>query len=792
MGLATTCLVLLAAAAGEESWPSLLGPSRDGRVRANAFSDSVPGLELAWVVDIGSAYSGVVAGNGFAVTMLTRDDRDELVAFDSETGAVKWRLPVGPAYPEQDGAWGGPRGTPVIGSGMVYALGPYGHFLAADLQTGELRWSKHLVEDFEASMPDYGFTTTPLVAGETVIVQVGGPEGNSLVAWNGETGDLAWNQGQEPVEYQSPTLLSLKGRSTVLSFAGKRMTGHDAASGELIFEQELGERDRAGSAVPVPMGERRFFASISGAITAFEINEVDGALHAETLFQSRDLGNSYGLPVHHDGHLYGFRRGILTCIDADTGERRWKSRPPGGSGLILVDDRLVIFGAEGNVVVAAASPEGYQEQARLQGLAGSSLTWPSFADGKVFIRNAEQLAAVKILRSGEAPEAGLAQSEPMTSPGNHEFGAFLRRVAGEADKNAAVEEFLASQESFPLVEGNWVHFVYQGEVEDIALTGTMIDQSQGDPMHRLAGTNLYYRSYQLDQESRWEYRFVVNYDQRIVDPRNDRHAPADWGNPFSVVSMPGYQRPQHLGEPSGVRGKIDSYSFVSETLGNSRDVRVYLPPGYEDGDRAYPLLLVFDGLNWLEKGLLANTLDNLIGDSVEPLVVACIGRIGEYWLEAGGSETEAYIDMIADEFLQDLHGRYRLIPEAESRALMGVKGFAVPAGLAALKYPDRFRGAALQSISIRDGGHVPFLRLLDQEPESSLLFYLDWNRYEARNVDRGYDYGEDARHVATALENAGLNFVGGEAADSHGWGSWRARSSKILETFFPTPSSKSE
>ena len=117
----------------------------------------------------------------------------------------------------------------------------------------------------------------------------------------------------------------------------------------------------------------------------FEVaRTIDGYEVAEA-YRSKELGKTYAIPVLHEGHLYGFKGQFLTCIEAATGKRVWRSRPPGGRGLILVDGHLVIYGAAGTIIVAEATPEGYAEKAKLEALASSGYTWPSFADGKVFV-----------------------------------------------------------------------------------------------------------------------------------------------------------------------------------------------------------------------------------------------------------------------------------------------------------------------------------------------------------------------------------------------------------------------
>ena len=160
------------------------------------------------------------------------------------------------------------------------------------------------------------------------------------------------------------------------------------------------------------------------------------------VYRTQALGNTYALPVLHEGHLYGFKRQFLTCVNAETGDLVWKSRPPGGRGLILVDGHLIIFAAKGNIVLAKATPDGYVEEARLQAMDGSGYTWPSFAGDKVFVRNLTEMAAIT-LTAGPAVSLGKAEPAPAAAAGSGTaFARFVGQVEAAQDKKALVETFL--------------------------------------------------------------------------------------------------------------------------------------------------------------------------------------------------------------------------------------------------------------------------------------------------------------------------------------------------------------
>jgi enterochelin esterase-like enzyme/outer membrane protein assembly factor BamB len=778
------CLVTFSVAfAGD--WPHLRGPNLDGRVAgAGALQDGQFGLKLAWKAPLGPGYSGVAIADGRAVTLYSEGESDWAVALDVKTGKQAWRYRIAEINKGRDGSDDGPLSTPVISDGVVYGLGPKGQLFALRVSDGEKVWSKTLQQDFGAEVPHFGFTTTPLVEGDLLVVQTGGAEGRAISGIDKKTGETRWSLGDEKVEYQSPASMELGGRRQIVAISGRQVQGLEPSTGKVLWEHPLEENDSVGSANPTYAGGDRLLLFASGAAVVLQVGATDDGFEVEELYRSKELGNTYAVPVYHDGHLYGFKGQFLTCVNAETGERVWKSRPPGGRGLILVDWHLVVFGAEGNVVVAEATPEGYREKTRLQALDGSGYTWPSFADGQIFVRNLKEMASVSVV-AGSA--ASIASAGPGAGAGAAtEFGKFVRQVETAEGKAAMLDEFMNRNEQFPLVEGAYAHFVYRGDVEEIAITGTMIETGNPEPMERIAGTDFYYRTYELEPGGRWEYQFNRNFDERITDPLNPKTAPGRFGDQkLSVVMTAGYEEPAYLVEYSGgERGTLETFTFKSESLENEREVSVYLPAGYQGSDRSYPLLIVHQGKDWLERGLMANSLDNLIGDRVAPVVVAFVQPIEEWWLEAGGTGTDEYVKMLAKEFVPYLEGKYRLSGEADSRALMGTGYFGVTAAYGAFKHSDVFGGVALQSIALGLGTDDALMEQI-RGKNDGITVYLDWNRYELRRIDSDIDFHQDNVTLARALEENGHEFVGGEVLDSYGWGGWRTRTDKILETLFP-------
>ncbi len=773
----------VAAPALTADWPTWRGPALDGSAPGDGVFAGEFGLAVSWSRPLGSGYSGIVVSSGRALTMFSDHRDDWVIALDPATGEEHWRHRIGPTYAGHDGSDDGPAATPVISGDRVYALAPRGRLLALRLADGVPVWSVDLVERLGARAPRFGFVATPLVGDGRLFVLTGGSAGRLVTAFDEATGEVRWSSGgDDRAAYQSPIFAEIAGVPQVLALSNKLLTGFDPASGAILWRHEVGADDQdGGTAQVVPLGAGRFVVTAAPATVALEVVRAAERWTSRELWRAETLKARLSTPVHHRGHLYGFDGRFLSCVDATTGRSVWKSRPPGGTGLILVGDQLVVFAADGDVVVVAASPEGYRERARVNAARYDTVSYPSFADGRIFFRNVEEIAALVVTSAGPAPAAGALP------PPASRFEEWVRRVESAPDRRLLVDRFIGSQPRFPLVEGDRrVHFVWRGDAADVAIAGSMAPYDRELPLTRVAGTDLFWRSFTLEPEARWEYRFNVDFDDVGPDPLNPRRVPSEWYGEQSELVMPGRVEPAHLAPHDGsAAGRVETVNLASAILGGEREVTVYLPHGYDASAERYPLLVVNEGQQWLAAGHMANSLDNLIASGVAPLVAAFVHAHPDAgWAEVGGRRTVDYVAMLADELLPRLEHDYRLRAGPEQRAVMGKWRGAVAAAWAALARPDRFGLAALESFGASEEIEPALLALVTHPAASRARFVVNWNRYELRN-SRDLDLARQSAHLAGLLRAAGHEVAGGERIDSHGWGSWRAHLGEILAEFVP-------
>lgn len=779
--LVATSLLVPAVAAGD--WARWRGPNQDGTLAGQgAFGDAAFGLEVTWVRPLGIAYSGIAVVGGRAVTMFGDGEVDWLTAIDTETGKELWRYRIDAFFEKIGGSDGGPLSMPVVQDGTVYGLGARGHLFAVNLEDGEERWSLRIDETLGARMPHFGFTTSPLIVDDLLVVQIGAPDGRSLVAFDRKTGDEVWSAGDDRVGYQSPVLAELAGRRQIVAFTNVSILGVDPKNGEILWSHRYGDdEERDGSANPVLLGNDHVLLTSRTEMTAYRVTRDGGALAVEEAWSSTALKGSFATPVLHEGHLYGFDGNFLSCANASDGERVWKSRPPGGRGLILVDGHLVVFTNDGDLVVAGASPDGYSERTRIHVSEFGSHTYPSFADGAIFVRNIRDIARIDI--------AGAAAAEAVKAPEpRNDFERFLARVEESDQKSFLLDDFMAFQTRFPIIEDDrWVHFVYRGDADDVAITGSMTEYQVEEPLSRIAGTDFYYKSYPIDPGVRWEYRFNVDFESLQADPLNPRRTPTEEGA-ASEVATSGFSHAPYLRPYEGKQpGRVETFTHTSEILGNEREIDVYLPHGYDGARGEHPLLVVADGKSWTGMANLPNTLDHLVGDRVAPAIVAFVERPPETRRdEFGGEKTGDHTRMLVEELLPALEDRYRTIGTPSGRAIMGAGSGALVAAYTAIEHPGVFGQVGLYSVYLPEPLATTLLEKLEGvKAEKAGAFTVLWNRFELQRQEWGIDLKQHSDRLVEALKKQGIRVDAEEMPNGYGWGAWRQQAGGLLEAFFP-------
>ena len=782
----------------ERDWPVWRGVNMD--LTATRTKKLQPGgnyrLNVVWKRPLGSGYSGISVVDGVAVTMFADATSDYVAAFDAESGEELWRSRLGPRYPGHWGSQDGPISTPMIADGRVFVLDTSGQFFSFDFATGQELWSLDLPEDRESVVPFYGFATAPIPFGDTVILETGGPKGRAVTAFEAASGNVRWTAGHDSIDYQSPLLTTVEGRPLLLGIGNEKMLGLDPASGKLLWTVEHGgdTRDIGSRSTNIVKGsgDHVFINNHHGSSKLFELNGGDQP-GAREVWQSRYIKNTYVVPVYHEGYFYGYNSRILSAVSEEEGELVWKSRPPGDGFPILLDGHLVIVTKDGDLSMAPASPEGYNEIARVHLFDDLVWTPASFANESLYLRSMGEWARVDVV---EVDERMTLDREQQGAISESEFGRFIASVEASDQKTILLDEFLASQRQFPIVEGtDMVHFVYRGLGEDMALFSDLFGGRTDRPMNRVEETDFFYYSVRLESDARVDYGFIQDFDTRLQDPRNPMETLVFYEDTMSYVAMPEWVAPIHLDEPPAEsRGRLEEIALKSRYLDMGLPLKIYLPPGYQP-DREYPVAYVHNGNQAIQLGRLTNTLDNLSGHSIEPILVIFIPIPGErddggynfrtFYQTYSGAQKDLYERMLVEEIVPLVEGRYPVSDGAGSRALVGTEHTAFMSFYTAVKHPGMFGKLGLQSIVWERGYREQNSALMSSPGRQPLTIYLDWTKYDAKSEKEGWDARGDGLAFADVLEQKGYAYVGGEFHDGSGWSSWRNRTHLMLQTLFP-------
>lgn len=396
LALILFCLGAEASAQQAGNWPQWRGANRDGISKETGLLKQWPenGPPLAWkTTGAGGGYSSFAISDGRLFTMGLRGDREFVIAFDVATGKQVWATPHGGAFRNDRGD--GPRGTPTVDGDRLYALGGNGDLSSLDTRSGKVIWTMNVLEKFGGDNITWGISESPLVIGEKVLVNAGGP-GASIVALNKKDGSLIWKSQSDRAGYSSGMPVQIGDTTQVVFFTNKRALGLDLKDGKLLWDYPRAANNVSNAATPIVRGNRVFISSDYGTGAGLVEIKADGK--AQEVYFTKDMRNHHSSSVLIGDYLYGFSGGILTAMRFDTGEVAWKDRSVGKGSLVYADGNLYVLSENGVVGLVEASPTAYSEKGRFRIAQDSLPTWthPVIAGGRLYLRDQDTIYAYDV------------------------------------------------------------------------------------------------------------------------------------------------------------------------------------------------------------------------------------------------------------------------------------------------------------------------------------------------------------------------------------------------------------
>jgi outer membrane protein assembly factor BamB len=369
-------------------WPWWRGPERNGISRETGWSARWPaaGPKVLWRASVGVGFSSFAVREGRVFTLGHANNTDTVWCLDAQTGAVRWKF----SYPAQLDAnfyEGGPSATPTVAGERVYTLSKRGVFLCLEAATGRLVWSNNIMESLKAEKPTWGFAGSVVVDGELCLLNAG----SSGAAFDKETGQLRWFSGTEAAGYSTPVPFDLNGERVMALCLKQDVALIRVRDGHVLWRHPWKTEWDVNAADPI-LSEGRLFIS-SGYNHGGALLDIRGEAPT-VLWENKNMRNHFNPCVLLDGYLYGIDGDAnrpdtgLKCIRLADGSARWGQKT-GMGGLIAAEGKLIVMTEKGELLIAAASPEGFKPLARAQVLGGKCWTAPVLAEGKIFCRNAQ-------------------------------------------------------------------------------------------------------------------------------------------------------------------------------------------------------------------------------------------------------------------------------------------------------------------------------------------------------------------------------------------------------------------
>jgi outer membrane protein assembly factor BamB len=387
-----------AGAKAEGNWPGFRGPGRDGTitgVRIETDWATSPPVEL-WRRPIGPGWSSFAVRGNLLYTQEQRGDDEVVACYNATTGEPVWTHRDAARFFESN-AGVGPRATPTLSNGRVYTFGATGIVNALDAGNGAVVWSRNAASDTGTKVPDWGFSSSPLVVDDVVIVAPAG----QLVAYDLATGQPRWLGPAGGVSYSSPHRMTIAGVAQVLLLSAAGATSVAPADGKRLWEHAWRGFPIVQPAVTAD-GDVLIAASGQSGTRRIAVAHGPGGWTVEERWTSIGLKPYFNDFVVHDGHAFGFDGRILACIGLTDGKRKWKGGRYGNGQLVLLPDQdlLLVLSEQGELALVGATPDQFTELARFPAIEGKTWNHPVLVGDVLLVRNGEEMAAFRLPLAG--------------------------------------------------------------------------------------------------------------------------------------------------------------------------------------------------------------------------------------------------------------------------------------------------------------------------------------------------------------------------------------------------------
>jgi outer membrane protein assembly factor BamB len=346
---------------------------------------------VLWKININKGYSGIAVNVDRLYTLGNNNSKDTVYCLDRNTGKILWQY----SYSCSGGQYPGPRATPIVDNNRLYTLSGRGDVYCFNALNGSVIWSKNLQTSYSVILPTWYLAGSPLVVDNMLILNAN----TSGIALNKYNGSTIWASRSGVGGYAAPVYFTSGGTRGVIIFGAKALYGLELTTGKVLWSYPWTTSNDVNAADPLVFGNKIFITSGYGKgcalleFTSYSIKKI---------WQNSTIASHFTSPVYFNGFIYGVHgnagSGRLRALDPATGQIKLDQNLGFGS-FIIVDDKLIYIRENGNITIAAASPYQYSVITSTKILSSTHWTPPSFANGRLYIRNAQGFVVCIDLRS---------------------------------------------------------------------------------------------------------------------------------------------------------------------------------------------------------------------------------------------------------------------------------------------------------------------------------------------------------------------------------------------------------
>ena len=386
-------------------WPGWGGPNRNFTVDVKGLSTqwSTDGPKQVWSRDLGPGYSAIAVDQGRLYTMYRKGKKEVVVALDAETGKTVWEHQYDAfLLKDMDPQFGeGPNATPLVHDGRVYTLGIAGRLECVDQKTGKRIWSSGLVQKLKATVPGFGFSSSPIAYKDTLIVSAGGKNAG-VAAFDLKTGKLRWRKHDFVDTYSSPLVINVDGEDQLVLLVDREVVGLDPTTGDLKWRFPHENQWKTNISMPVWGDDGLLYVTSGGTAgsRALKLTRSADVTSVEEVWTNKKVKIGQGNVIRIGDQVYGSGGGsgpaFISSLNAKTGELNWQKRGFAKAMILHADGKLIILDENGKLGIATATPDDLTIHCEFDLLTKPAWTVPTLVGKRLYVRDKVKIMALDL------------------------------------------------------------------------------------------------------------------------------------------------------------------------------------------------------------------------------------------------------------------------------------------------------------------------------------------------------------------------------------------------------------